>query len=59
MGGEYGLPVRFAFRKHFWIGTLVGFLSISSSLLAIFALHGFHLAGIAIHGKTIVLATVA
>lgn len=57
--GEYGLPASLAFRKHFWIGTLVGFLSISSSLLAIFALHGFHPVGIAIHGKTIVLATAA
>jgi membrane protease YdiL (CAAX protease family) len=56
---EYGLPVRSAFRRHFWLGTLVGFLSISASLLAIFALHGFHLGGIAIHGKTILTATAA
>src|ERR1035438_5986748 len=28
--GPYGLPARFAFRKDFWIGILVGFLSISS-----------------------------
>jgi hypothetical protein len=55
--GEYGLPVRFAFRSHFWLGSLVGFLSISTSLLAIFALHGFHLAGLAIHGETILTAT--
>lgn len=53
---EYGLPVRLAFRKDFWIGTLIGFLTISASLLAIFALHGFHLAGLAIHGGTIVTA---
>ena len=57
--GEYGLPVRFAFRKHFWLGTLVGFLAISTSLLAIFAFHGFHLAGLAIHGKTMLTATAA
>jgi membrane protease YdiL (CAAX protease family) len=57
--GEYGLPVRFAFRSHFWLGSLVGFLSISTSLLAIFALHGFHLAGLAIHGETILTATAA
>jgi uncharacterized protein len=57
--GEYGLPLRFAFRKHFWLGTLVGFLSISASLLAIFAFHGFHLAGIAIHGETLLTATAA
>jgi membrane protease YdiL (CAAX protease family) len=57
--GEYGLPVRFAFRKHFWLGTLVGFFAISTSLFAIFAFHGFHLAGMAIHGQTILTATAA
>jgi uncharacterized protein len=57
--GNYGLPVRFAFRKDFWIGTLVGFLAISTSLLAIFALHGFRLAGLAIHGKMIVTSILA
>jgi membrane protease YdiL (CAAX protease family) len=57
--GDYGLPVRLAFRKNFWIGSLVGFLAISASLLAIFALHGFHLTGLAIHGKTILTATAA
>jgi uncharacterized protein len=57
--GQYGLPIRFAFRKDFWIGILVGFLSISGSLLGIFAFHGFHLTGLAIHGSTIVSATAA
>jgi len=57
--GQYGLPVRFAFRRHFWLGTLAGFLAISASLFAIFTLHGFHLAGLAIHGKTILTATAA
>lgn len=57
--GQYGLPARFAFRQDFWIGLLVGFLSISSSLLGIFAFHGFHLTGLAIHGSTIVSATAA
>jgi membrane protease YdiL (CAAX protease family) len=57
--GQYGLPARFAFRKDFWIGILVGFLSISGCLFGIFALHGFHLTGLAIHGSTIVSATAA
>ena len=57
--GEYGLPLRFAFGRDFWIGILIGFLSISATLLAIFALHGFRLTGIAIHGQTLVLATLA
>jgi CAAX protease family protein len=56
---QYGLPLRFAFREHFWVGTLVGFLAISTNLLAIFALHGFHLGGFAIHGKTILTSTAA
>ncbi len=56
---QYGLPLRFAFRSDFWTGTLIGFLAISSSLLAIFALHGFHLAGLAIHGGTLITATLA
>jgi membrane protease YdiL (CAAX protease family) len=56
---QYGLPARFAFGRHFWIGTLAGFLSISTCLLTIFAFHGFHLTGLAIHGKTILTATAA
>lgn len=57
--GVYGLPPRSAFRGHFWIGAVVGFSSISICLLAIFAFHGFHLAGLAIHGGTMVSAIVA
>src|SRR5258708_9934552 len=57
--GQYGLPGRFAFRKDFWIGILVGFLAISGCLLGIFAFHGFHLTGLAIHGSTILSATAA
>ena len=57
--GQYGLPLRAAFRKDFWIGTLVGFLAISTCLLAIFAFHGFRLTGQATHGSTLISATVA
>jgi hypothetical protein len=46
-------------HSHFWLGILAGLLAISASLFAIFALHGFHLTGIAVHGKTILLATAA
>jgi len=55
----YGLPARFAFGRNFWIGSLVGFLAISGCLLGISVFHGFHLTGLAIHGKTLVAATVA
>jgi uncharacterized protein len=57
--GQYGLPARFAFRQDFWTGLIVGFLSISTCLLGIFALRGFHLTGLAIHGSTIASATAA
>jgi uncharacterized protein len=56
---RYGLPARFAFVKNFWLGTFIGFGAISASLLAIFFLHGFQLTGLAIHGKTVVMATAA
>lgn len=57
--GEYGLPWHSAFSKNFWIGTVAGFLAISATLFAIYLLHGFHLAGIATHGSTLLSATVA
>jgi uncharacterized protein len=57
--GDYGLPGRFAFSKNFWIGTVSGFVAISGCLFSIFALHGFRLNGLAIHGATIVYATAA
>ncbi|HEX3820917.1 MAG TPA: type II CAAX endopeptidase family protein [Candidatus Sulfotelmatobacter sp.] len=57
--GQYGLPLRSAFGGNFWIGVLVGFVSISACLFGIFAFHGFHLTGLAIHGSEILSATVA
>jgi uncharacterized protein len=50
---EYGLPARQAFGKDFWFGSLLGFLAISGTLLIMFMLHGFRVAGLAIHGTTI------
>jgi membrane protease YdiL (CAAX protease family) len=57
--GAYGLPLRHALGSHFWIGTFAGFLAISAALLAMFFLHGFHLAGIATHGTTLLWSTLA
>jgi membrane protease YdiL (CAAX protease family) len=51
--GEYGLPLRLALRKDFWVGSLTGFLAISGTLLTIFLLHGFRITGLAIHGTAI------
>jgi membrane protease YdiL (CAAX protease family) len=57
--GQYGLPVRRAFGKDFWIGGLVGFAAISGCLLVIFALHGFRLTNVAIHGPTVITSILA
>jgi len=56
---EYGLPLTRALGKDFWRGTLLGFGSISGTLLAMFCFHGFRITGFAIHGTTIVSATAA
>jgi uncharacterized protein len=39
--------------KNFWFGALLGFLTISGTLLTMFLLHGFRVMGLAIHGITI------
>lgn len=57
--GQYGLPARSAFHSNFWIGAVVGFVAISTCLLAIFGLHGFRLTGMGVHGTTIISATAA
>ena len=51
--GEYGLPLRLALRKDFWVGSLIGFSAISGTLLTIFLLHGFRITGLALHGTAI------
>jgi uncharacterized protein len=56
---EYGLPLRQALRKDFWIGSLTGFLTISGTLLTMFLLHGFRVTGLAIHGTTILSSLIA
>ena len=50
---EYGLPLRLALRKDFWVGCLTGFGTISGTLFAMFLLHGYRITGLALHGKTI------
>jgi membrane protease YdiL (CAAX protease family) len=53
---EYGLPLRKALGRDFWIGSFSGFLAISGTLLTIFVLHGFRITGLALHGTAIVSA---
>lgn len=57
--GRIRLARAIRLSQAFLLGALVGFLYISTSLFAIFALHGFYLSGTAIHGKTILTATAA
>ena len=56
---EYGLPLRLALRKDFWIGCLSGFLAISGTLLTMFLLHGFRVTGLALHGTAILSSIIA
>jgi CAAX protease family protein len=51
--GEYGLPLRLALRKDFWVGSLIGILAISGTLIMMFLLHGFRVTGLALHGTAI------
>jgi uncharacterized protein len=57
--GQYGLPGSEALRKNFWVGLLIGLLATSSTLLAIFALHGVRFTSAAIHGTAILTAAAA
>src|SRR5579864_7360362 len=56
---DYGLPPRQAFGKDFWFGSLLGFLAISGTLLAMFLLHSFRIAGLALHGTAILTSLLA
>jgi membrane protease YdiL (CAAX protease family) len=56
---EYGLPLRQALGKDFWRGGLWGFLAISGTLLTMFLLHGFRVAGLALHGGAILSSVMA
>jgi len=56
---EYGLPLRQALGKEFWIGCLSGFLAISGTLLTMFLLHGFRVTGLALHGTAILSSMLA
>jgi membrane protease YdiL (CAAX protease family) len=56
---DYGLPLRKALGKDFWIGSLSGFLAISGTLLTMFLLHGFRITGFALHGSAILFSVCA
>ena len=47
---DYGLPVKQLFKAKFWIGTVIGFVSLSALLGAMRLADSFHVDGIALHG---------
>ncbi len=49
----YGLPVRRAFSKLFWVGTIWGFVAITLLLGALHGLHAFDFGDIVLHGMSI------
>jgi uncharacterized protein len=65
--GQYGLPSREVLGKNFWVGALIGLLATSSTVLAIFAMHGVRFTahdfsptyGSAMHGTAILTAAAA
>jgi len=57
--GQYGLPRSEALGKNFRVGLLIGLLATSSTVLAIFAVHGVRFTSAAIHGSAILTAAAA
>jgi membrane protease YdiL (CAAX protease family) len=53
--GRFGLPLAQAFRSKFWEGALVGFVSISLVLLAVYAVGDFRILGLREAGGALVL----
>jgi membrane protease YdiL (CAAX protease family) len=57
--GQYGLPLRPALGKNVALGSLLGFLTISGTLLVMYLSHGFRITSLAIHGTTIPASLIA
>ena len=51
--GVYGLPVRGAFGKLFWLGKLLGLLEVSLLIGCIAALGGYHFGSLELHGAAL------
>lgn len=52
--GQYGLPLRAAFRRRFWEGVVWGLAAISATMALIAALHGFTFGTLALSGSALV-----
>jgi hypothetical protein len=51
--GAFGLPIRRAFGRNFWIGTIWGIASLSFLMLTLRATGSFHFGSFALHGSRI------
>jgi membrane protease YdiL (CAAX protease family) len=52
--GAYGLPLRHAFSRFFWMGAIWGFLGISLLLALLHGMHAFDFGHIVLHGTGLV-----
>jgi CAAX protease family protein len=55
---DYYIPTRTFFGRFFWQGSLWGFLAVSLLIGLIAALHGYHVAGFAMHGRSLAYCAV-
>jgi hypothetical protein len=51
--GNYGMPLRKAFRSHFWIGGLFGFVALSCVMGTLHLTHCYYIESVALHGLEI------
>jgi len=51
--GVYGLPVRHAFGRLFWVGAVWGFAAISLLISALYGVHVFSFGQLALHGHRV------
>jgi membrane protease YdiL (CAAX protease family) len=52
--GDYGLPLRQAFSKLFWVGAVWGFMGITLLLEILHGLHAFDFGRVVLHGMSVV-----
>jgi membrane protease YdiL (CAAX protease family) len=53
---DYYIPTRKFFGRFFWQGLLWGFLAVSLLIALIAVLHGYHVTGFAVHGRSLAYA---
>ncbi|MFZ0332869.1 MAG: CPBP family intramembrane glutamic endopeptidase [Candidatus Acidiferrales bacterium] len=51
--GQYGLPLRQAFGRFFWLGIVWGFVAVTATLVLIAALHGFSFGKVGLSGRVL------